>query len=195
MKKVCKKCNKEKELDEFCKRKGEQDGHHRYCKECQGKEVKVYYENTKDNREDYYKSQRIKNKAYHNQKSKEHFQNNKEKYNEYWKQRIIVDPTLKIRHSVNSLINIHLKGYQLKKSNHTIDYLGCDMQTYHQFLEDKFDSNMSWDNYGTYWEIDHIIPIDSFDLADSQQLYECFNYKNTRPLNITENKIKSNNIY
>ena len=32
--KLCKKCNIEKPLNDFCSRKGEIDGKHRYCKPC-----------------------------------------------------------------------------------------------------------------------------------------------------------------
>lgn len=41
---------------------------------------------------------------------------------------------------------------------------------------------MTWENFGTVWKIDHIIPIDSYDLTDEKQLYECFNYRNMRPI-------------
>ena len=51
---------------------------------------------------------------------------------------------------------------------------------------------MSWENHGEYWEIDHIKPIDNFDLET--QLNEAFHYTNTQPLEKTENRLKSNNI-
>jgi 5-methylcytosine-specific restriction endonuclease McrA len=51
---------------------------------------------------------------------------------------------------------------------------------------------MTWENQGTYWEIDHIKPIDLFDLNDENQLYEAFHYTNTQPLHWKENREKSN---
>jgi hypothetical protein len=68
------------------------------------------------------------------------------------------------------------------------------MGEYFTYLEQQFDSNMNWNNYGEYWEIDHIKPIDSFDLTVEENIYQCFHYSNTRPLNKTENKAKSNKI-
>ena len=51
---------------------------------------------------------------------------------------------------------------------------------------------MNWGNYGVNgWQIDHIIPITSFDLTDNEQVKKCFNYKNTQPLWAKENIIKS----
>jgi hypothetical protein len=54
---------------------------------------------------------------------------------------------------------------------------------------------MNWKNYGTYWEIDHIKPISLFDLTKKQEIKKCFNYKNTKPLSINENRQKENKEY
>ena len=42
---------------------------------------------------------------------------------------------------------------------------------------------MNWDNYGEYWEIDHIYPLSKGG---------SFHYINTQPLTVLENQIKSN---
>ena len=66
------------------------------------------------------------------------------------------------------------------------------MDEYTYYLEQMFTPDMSWDNYGEYWEIDHIKPIDAFDLNDEDQLYEAFKYTNTQPLKKEDNREKSN---
>ena len=40
-------------------------------------------------------------------------------------------------------------------------------------------------------EIDHIIPIKYYDLNNAEDLYRCFNYKNTQLLHMKENRAKS----
>ena len=45
---------------------------------------------------------------------------------------------------------------------------------------------MNWNNYGTYWEIDHIYPISKGG---------SFHYINTQPLTVLENQVKSNKIW
>lgn len=182
MEKICTKCNISKSLDEFYKspKKYNSCGYKPECKVCANSRQKSSYTG------EYHKN-RLENL-------------DKEKYQKRSQQLTInarkrrKDPLVKIKESVRTRLYNGLKRYQIKKSNSTVDYLGCDMKSYHSFLEQQFDSNMSWDNYGIYWEIDHIKPIDSFDLSNPQQLYECFHYLNTRPLNITLNKIKSNKI-
>ena len=39
---------------------------------------------------------------------------------------------------------------------------------------------MSYENYRE-WEVDHIIPISSFDLTNMDQIKKCFNYSNLQP--------------
>ena len=53
---------------------------------------------------------------------------------------------------------------------------------------------MHWDNYGTYWHMDHVTPCDSFDATNEDQLKKCFNWKNLRPLKGSENISKSAKI-
>jgi hypothetical protein len=56
---------------------------------------------------------------------------------------------------------------------------------------------MCWGNYGygdDKWNIDHIIPLSSFDLTNVEQQKIAFNYNNLQPLWQPENFKKSNNI-
>ena len=42
---------------------------------------------------------------------------------------------------------------------------------------------MSWKNHSLKgWHIDHIKPINKFDLSKPSELKRCFNYKNLQPL-------------
>ena len=53
---------------------------------------------------------------------------------------------------------------------------------------------MNWGNYGTYWHIDHIIPVSRFDLSDAHQQEQAFNYNNTRPLEAKANISKRDKL-
>jgi hypothetical protein len=80
------------------------------------------------------------------------------------------------------------------KSDKTINLLGCSINEYKKYLESKFDKNMNWGNYGTYWHIDHIIPVSRFDLSDAHQQEQAFNYNNTRPLEAKANISKRDKL-
>jgi len=190
--KICKKCNVTKPVDLFWNRKGEKDGKHRYCIECQTDEGKKYYQSSKNERSDYYKTYREDNKKYFNEYSHNHYHTNKELYREWNREKYATDLGFKLKHVTSARINQALKLYQTLKTARTIEYLGCNIEEYALHLEEQFDKNMNWDNYGEYWEIDHIKPIDAFDLNVEEELYLAFNFLNTQPLTKIENRIKSN---
>ena len=46
---------------------------------------------------------------------------------------------------------------------------------------------MTWEGWGTVWQIDHITECHKFDLTDPLQIQKCFHFTNTRPRNTTNN--------
>jgi len=180
--KICGKCNLPKNLDQFCKRSDTKDGLHRYCKECMNNQNKIDYSENKEEHNQRTKQWHKNNRDYHNKKMKEHYNNNKDYYRKWTRNKMKIDPLFRLKHSINALINHHLKRGKTQRS---LKYLGCNINEYKIYLESQFTPKMNWENYGTYWEIDH-----KFPLAKGGS----FNYKNTRPLTITENRIKSDKI-
>jgi hypothetical protein len=78
------------------------------------------------------------------------------------------------------------------KSKSVFKYLGCTLNEFKTHIEVKFNHKMNWGNYGDYWEVDHIRPIESFNFKDENEIIECWNYKNLQPLTKNKNRIKSN---
>ena len=76
------------------------------------------------------------------------------------------------------------------KKQKTMRYFGCTTQELRNHLQSQFDRNMTWDNYGSYWEVDHIMPCDIFDLTRDDHVAMCNNYTNLRPLEKTKNRSK-----
>jgi hypothetical protein len=82
-----------------------------------------------------------------------------------------------------------------KKSDKTIELLGCSIHEFKKYLESKFTNGMNWGNYGIKgWHFDHIIPCDVFDLTKSEAQKFCFNYLNLQPMWWIENIKKSSNV-
>jgi len=61
-------------------------------------------------------------------------------------------------------------------------------------IELQFDKKMSWENYGVYWNIDHIIPQCLFDFTDIKQVRMCWSVENIRPLRKIENTKKADSL-
>jgi len=190
--KQCKKCNVEKSLDQFYNKKGEPDGKHRYCNTCMRQEKKEYYNLTKDKRADYYKKYRAENKEYFNEYCNNHYHTKKELYREWNREQYKSNPEFKLKHLVIGRIYSALQSYQTLKNDKTVEYLGCSIGEYYEYLKGMFNENMNWDNHGEYWEIDHIKPCSSFNLEDLNEQIKCFHYTNLQPLTISENRKKYN---
>ena len=80
------------------------------------------------------------------------------------------------------------------KSNSSKDILGCDIEHYLNWINHTMSEHMSWENYGTYWNIDHLIPISTFDLSNPNEVKKAFNWKNTWAMIASENFSKKNKI-
>jgi hypothetical protein len=71
-------------------------------------------------------------------------------------------------------------GYVKKQK--TMHYFGCTTEELKAHLQSKFQPGMTWDNHGEAWEVDHIVPCDSFDLTNDYQVRLCNHYTNLQPL-------------
>jgi hypothetical protein len=76
----------------------------------------------------------------------------------------------------------------------TLALIGCSLDALRKHLESLFDRHMNWDNYGSYWHVDHIVPLCAFDLSDGRQLALAMNWQNLQPLEAIANKSKNGKI-
>lgn len=105
------------------------------------------------------------------------------------KKRCRADATFKLSTRVRSAVSAALS--RGRKSKGTELYLGCSFTELRVHLERQFAPGMTWDNYGVRgWHIDHIRPLNSFDLSDSAQQAMAFHYTNLQPLWAKDNLAK-----
>ena len=161
----------------------------------QGKEQKKEYhknhkEQIKEQNKEYYENHKEQRKEY----KKEYREGHKEQANEQQKNRCAVD----IQYKLACLLRGRLRG-ALKnnyKCGSAVRDLGCSILELKIKLEQMFYPNpktgemMSWENQGSGWHIDHIIPLSSFDLTDRDQLLKACHYTNLQPLWAEENLSK-----
>tara|TARA_B110000046_G_C12965468_1_gene386479 strand:+ start:695 stop:1264 length:570 start_codon:yes stop_codon:yes gene_type:complete len=183
----CSKCKEEFELisENFHRNKTEVGGFDYRCKPCK---LSHYISNKK-----IYKDRSTLWQITHPERAKEiskkYRQTDKHKTtNKVWKkkeydEKYNVDMEWTILRNTRIRVHNALK-YGFKKGK-TLDMLGCSIKEYLIYLEERFDLNMNWDNYGTYWEIDHIYPLSKGG---------SFHFTNTQPMEVIENRKKSNKI-
>ena len=90
-----------------------------------------------------------------------------------------------------SNIKYSLKSRNLpKEEKHWENLVPYTILELKEHLERQFDKNMTWENMGKYWEIDHIIPQNTFKFTSykDKDFQICWSLANLRPLERTINK-------
>ena len=113
-------------------------------------------------------------------------QKHKEYRSKYYKNRILADPSYKIRRNLRTIIYQYVKRTKGVKGDNTIELTGCSLNELKNHLHKKFKEGMTWENYGE-WHIDHIKPASSFDLTKLEEQKKAFHYTNLQPLWADEN--------
>jgi hypothetical protein len=113
-------------------------------------------------------------------------ENNRVKLRDRQTERLKTDLQFKVSKNLRGRLREAIKGNF--KSGSAVRDLGCSISELKLHLERQFDANMDWANYGTFWEIDHIEPLASFDLTDREQLLRACHWSNLRPLDVNTNR-------
>ncbi len=71
--------------------------------------------------------------------------------------------------------------------------LGCTITEFVAHIEALFIEGMTRENYGAAWELDHKIPLSSFNLRDPEQFRAACHYSNIQPLLIAAHLEKTRN--
>lgn len=212
--KKCCHCKEEVLLTNFGKLKSSKDGLRYNCGDCIKKYCASVKEHIKAKNKEYFEANKeailAKNRQYridnkeaisiqrkgYRARNQEHI---KQKNRAYLPKRKL---QIKLRRKVD-------KGFQLTQllrtrmhkalkdnvnSNTVVSHMNCSIDTLREWLEFQFDEEMNWNNLGTYWEVDHILPIAQFDLSKKENQEICFNWTNLQPLYKMENKFKSKKL-
>jgi hypothetical protein len=161
------------------------------CKTCHNKLVwssRSANEERKKYHYEYTKQYRKENAVKLAKKHKIWARANRHKINKYKK-----NPKSKIINNIRKRLHKFLKEIGVNNKNHSM-IVGCTKLNFINHIESKFTHKMTWQNYGSYWHVDHIIPISSFDLTDPKQCKQANHWTNLQPLEASKNIAKSNTI-
>ena len=134
------------------------------------------------------------------------WQENNINYNKYWgkENRNYLNEYMRKRKQSN--LKFHLDGIMAtaickilkgqKEWRKWESLVGYKIEDLMKYLEKQFNDKMSWDNYGSYWEVDHIKPKSLFhyEKPESEEFKKCWALNNLQPLEKTANRKKHNNF-
>lgn len=129
-------------------------------------------------------------KEYLKQYQKEYWNKNREKLNAYsrekWNNNNI---NFRISNNVSGLIR-HVLNTGTKAERHWETLVPYSLEDLMKHLESQFTPEMNWNNYGEYWEIDHIIPQNTFNISspNDHDFKICWSLANLRPLEKSLNR-------
>jgi len=216
---ICKICNIEKNINEFrCKISKGNSYYEHNCKKCSYEKGKNRVINLKTTDPIKYKEiidkRTLRDKNYH-QENKQRINIRNNAY--YEKNKIKIKKQRKIYRSLHpEIIHEQRKKFFAKRSNKIAqslrrrirsiigtgkeapELLGCSINEFLGWLEYNFDldyhKDLSLENYGEKWELDHVIPCAKFNLENESNKKICFNWTNIAPLLSNENRTKNNKI-
>lgn len=196
-----KKLNKNKEYNRIHRqeRKKYSRDYQQNNKEKRSKSIALYYQNNKEKIKNYHLYNKEKIKEYqkkyyqsHKKERAEYLKNNKEeiniKANKYQKEKKENNLNYRIIFNMRNRLN---KFYTGKRKGHMSDYINCSYEDLKKHILSQLTGEMTEENYGLIWEIDHILPCSSFDLTKEENIHKCFHYTNLQPLLISENRSKN----
>jgi hypothetical protein len=150
---------------------------------------KVYYENNKEKIKEYYKDHYTKNKDKYMENNKKWRDENRDKINEQMREKMRNNENLRLRKNLRKKLH-----YCLTKDRPTMEYIGCDLEFLKSWLEYNFTEGMTFENYGLYWHVDHVIPCAKFNFENKSEIKSCFSWYNLQPLEASKNFSKHDKI-
>jgi len=215
---LCKCCKIEKDQSEFgFRNRKTRKGFYKkyrniYCNKCEKEKSKLWRKKNPDKVKNQNNSERAKlskkqwlfnNIEIVKKYRKLYYNKNIEKFKEisktkrfkevkkiYKKNKRKNDYLFRIRENIsNAILKALKKGKSNKAGQSILKYLSYNINDLKNHLELQFDEKMTWDNYGKYWHIDHIIPQSDLPYSSMEDINFkiCWELKNLRPLEASQN--------
>ena len=170
--KRCSKCKMECLKLNFYKDITKNDGFRSSCKRCRNQ---YYYDNQNrilDNHKIYIKNNRSKINAYERDKRKS-------------------DSNFKLHCCIRQRTSYAFKSQNNEKIN---DLIGCSNYFFRKWIIYQLYGDMTLENYGKVWCLDHCYPLSKISLSNENDLIKYTNWFNIRPMYIKDNIIKGRKI-
>ena len=106
----------------------------------------------------------------------------------------ITEPLLKFREKRKWQLALRRYVLQRNISASYAFYFGLSIEQFRNWIEIQFTEELNWENFGSAWQFDHIVPVTYFDFSIEEDLVLCWNFSNIRVETIDINKNRGSRI-
>jgi hypothetical protein len=184
----CQGCSKQTPRYEKCTK---------LCPTCKHERQKARCRRYKATNSDYISQYNQQYKSVHKDEISSYNHNynkeNREAITAYRRDREQNDPVFRMRLACASRISAMIR--EKKADYKTMELLGCSYEHLKKWIEFQSSSEITLDNYGSYWHLDHVIPCAKFDLSKDEEIKKCFHWTNVQPLEAKRNTSKGDRTH
>lgn len=197
--KQCPKCGEIKIFGEFTVDKTCKTGRKSWCKKCCSEKSIQYYYKHRERMCENGRKWRSENREKHRELVKRWQKTHKSGVQELKKRAYVnLRRTSRGRLKENFRTRVAMSIKRGCKGNHKWELIvGYTLQDLMRHLEKKFTPEMTWGNYGSYWHVDHKIPIAAFNFETAEDIdfKRCWALCNLQPLEAKENISKKDRLF
>lgn len=190
--KKCTDCQELKQLSEFHKEKHGKFGVKSKCKVCCINKSRLWKLSNSSREKNNRRTWNVNNADRHRSATLSWRAANQERHIAYAKKynndRKKTDTKFKLLSSVRSLVYNHIVNRDFKKRDRIETLLGCRFDDFLLYIENQFQPEMSWENYGDIWTLDHVCPCNQS--KNESELLKLQYFKNWSPCYKRDNLIK-----
>jgi len=205
--KKCSTCKSIKKLSEYHRRKSIKSGYRSQCKSCISGKRSLHYQANRERilkkNNKYSRENKERRAIYHKQYSKDnrealsgyqkqHYRQNKDhilnQHSQYKRDKRKNDPVYRLRENLSSQIWRALNDQNLSKTKSCMEYVDYTAKQLYEHLELQGYSLIEAPH------VDHIIPQSLYDFTDENEISKCWDLRNLRPLDASENMSKHNTL-
>ena len=182
----CRVCEEEKPLERFTLIK-KTEKYDPKCKDCKNEYQK---QRRVEKPESFKKALKKWYETKGRKWKKEYEEKNREKINAADRLRYKTNPDYRTKKILRTRLSSTING--TKKYNKVLQQLVIPIPLFKEWIEFQFTEEMNWENQGSYWTFDHVIPLDYFiknKINDGMH-----HWSNLRPQVGKENFSKNNKI-
>lgn len=140
---------------------------------------------------EYVKRWQLENREKMRATQRRYHTKHREEISEYKSNRLRNNIQSRLASNLRSRLRAAIKNNQ--KVGSAIKDLGCSIEYFKEYLENKFTNGMSWNRFKEI-HIDHILPLSKFDLTNREHFLKANHFTNLQPLWKMDNILKSDKV-